>query len=306
MRFLKLLFILTFSGVLLNSCTATFDEDIRDNEIILEALGGGYDLWYVDYHKTIGQPKIPFLSRAFTLSFVNGVLYANNNIAAVGFTGNGLGIAVGSYNTFSGVLETRHDIDGRYDFELTAVSPNEIRLYNYRNNVTYFLIGYQRQTFDYDKLFYDNIEYFLQEYEIWEKQNTVGGVFNAFDAESYLQFTPENAPTFYSSKDAFGTKIEDIYWNYVEGYEIFDLIGFDDLKIIRLNYCGGFTEDFELSIISDEQLQLYSLRSESTYIFKGIGFLQYLKEGNIKASFKNATRERLKVNRKNKNRRVLK
>ena len=35
-----------------------------------------------------------------------------------------------------------------------------------------FLNGYQRTTFDYDFVFYDNIHYFLQEYEAWEKTYT--------------------------------------------------------------------------------------------------------------------------------------
>ena len=173
MKFLKLLII---AGVLLSSCSTVFEDDFREQEISLEQVVSNYDLWYVDYHRTIGNGDIPFLSRAFTLSFLNGILYANNNIADIGFTGNGLGIDVGSYNTFSGVLETIHDLDGSNDFEVTVTSSNEIRLYNYRQNVTYFLIGYQTNTFDYDQLFYENIEYFLQEYDAWGKTLTEGGV----------------------------------------------------------------------------------------------------------------------------------
>ena len=43
--------------------------------------------------------------------------------------------------------------------------------------------------FDYDFVFYDNIHYFLQEYEAWEKTFTSEiGAINEFDNENYLQF----------------------------------------------------------------------------------------------------------------------
>ncbi len=68
----------------------------------LEEVVAAYDLWYIDYHKTTGTGDIPFLSKAFTVSFLNGQMYANNNIADIGITGNGLGINVGNYDTFNG------------------------------------------------------------------------------------------------------------------------------------------------------------------------------------------------------------
>jgi hypothetical protein len=265
MKFLKLLFIII--GVLLSSCSTVFEDDFREQEIFLEQVVSNYDLWYVDYHRTIGNGDIPFVSRAFTLSFLNGILYANNNIADIGFTGNGFGINVGTYNTFSGVLETIHNLDGSNDFEVTVTSSNEIRLYNYRQNVTYFLIGYQTNTFDYDQLFYENIEYFLQEYDAWEKTLTEGGVVNPFDEENYLGFTSENITTFYSSQDNFGTQVVDINWSYVGGYEVYDVVGFQNLKILTLNYDSGDVEEFELSIVNDGKIRLYNLDSETTYDF---------------------------------------
>ncbi|AUC85655.1 hypothetical protein CW731_10315 [Polaribacter sp. ALD11] len=310
MKSLKLLFTFIITGALLGSCNTVFEDDFRDNEISLEEVVSGYDLWYVDYHRTIGNGEIPFVTKAFTMSFLNGTLYANNNIADIGVTGNGLGIDVGSYNTFSGVLETNHDLDGRNDFEVTVTSNNEIRLYNYRQNVTYFLIGYQTNTFDYDKLFYENIEYFLQEYAAWEKLSTTGGVPNAFDDENYLQFTPENITTFYSSQDNFGTQIANINWSYVGGYEVFDVAGYKDLKILTLNYDGGDIEEFELSVINDGKIHLYNVDSETTYDFKGRGFVQYLKSEKTKKSAKstvrNSDRKRTKIERKTKVRRNLK
>lgn len=306
MKSLKLLFAILITGALFSSCSSVFQDDFR-NEISLEEVVSGYDLWYVDYHRTIGNRDVPYVSKAFTLSFLNGVLYANNNIADIGFTGNGLGVDVGTYDTFTGLLETRHDLDGRNDFEVSIISNNEISLYNYRQNVTYFLVGYQVNTFDYDKLFYENIEYFLQEYAAWGKTSTTGGVINAFDDENYLQFTPENITTFYSSQDPFGTQIANIKWSYVGGYEIFDVTGYEDLKILTLNYDGGDIEEFELSVINDGEIELYNLNSETVYRFEGRGFVQYLKgEKSAKKAkniVRNADRKRTKVVRKIKERR---
>ena len=305
MKFLKLLFIII--GVLLSSCSTVFEDDFREQEISLEQVVSNYDLWYVDYHRTIGNGDIPFVSRAFTLSFLNGILYANNNIADIGFTGNGFGINVGTYNTFSGVLETIHNLDGSNDFEVTVTSSNEIRLYNYRQNITYFLIGYQTNTFDYDQLFYENIEYFLQEYDAWEKTLTEGGAVNPFDEENYLGFTSENITTFYSSQDNFGTQVADINWSYVGGYEVYDVLGFQNLKILTLNYDGGDVEEFELSVVNDGKIRLYNLDSETTYDFEGIGYIQYLKgdtpKKSRKAAVKNSDRKRTKVKRQTKKRR---
>ena len=310
MKSLKLLFILSITVVLFSSCNTGHEDNFIGNEISLEDVVSGYDLWYVDYHKTIGNRDIPYVSQAFTVSFLNGILYANNNIADIGFTGNGLGIDVGTYDTFSGVLKTRHDLDGSNDFEVTVTSPNEIRLYNYRQNITYFLIGYQTSTFDYDKLFYENIEYFLQEYIAWEKINTVGGAPNAFNAKNYLQFTPENITTFYSSQDNFGTQIDVLEWSYVGGYEVFDVFGFENLKILTLNYDDGALEEFELSIINDGTIRLYNLNSETTYDFEGRGFIQYLKgettNKRAKAIVRNENRKRTKIERKKKHKRNLK
>jgi hypothetical protein len=310
MKSLKLLFIFSTIGVLFSACNTAHENDFRGNEISLEEVLTGYDLWYVDYHRTIGNRDIPFVSKAFTLSFFKGILYANNNIVDVGFTGSGLGIDVGTYDTFSGFLETRHDADGRHDFEVTVISSNELRLYNYRQNVTYFLIGYQTNTFDYDRLFYENIEYFLQEYDAWEKTVTAGGVANAFDEENYLQFTPEDITTFYSSKDVFGTQFADINWSYVGGYEVFDLVDFENLKIITLHYDGGDIEEFELSVVNDGKIRLFNLNSETTYEFEGRGFIQYLKGEKInktaKSRINNSNRKRTKVKREIKKRRNLK
>ncbi|WP_439130785.1 hypothetical protein [Polaribacter sp.] len=310
MKTLKLLFTIIITGSLLSSCTVYNDGFVDDYPLTLEEVVSGYDLWYVDYHRTTGTGDVPYVSRAFTLSFINGVLFANNNIVDIGRTGNGFGIDVGTYNAFNGFLETNHDVDGFNDFEVDIISNNEIRLYNVRENVAYYLIGYSLSNFDYDKLFYENIEYFLQEYEAWEKIKAVGGTENPFDSENYLGFTPENITTFYSSQDDFGTQIANINWDYVGGYEIFDVNGFEDLKILTLNYDGGDIEEFELSVINDGRISLYHINSDTTYDFGGRGFIQYLKgEKNVKTAkelVRNNNRKRTKIQRKTKNRRNLK
>jgi hypothetical protein len=307
MKTLKLLLAIFITGTLLSSCSSNSFENYQPT---LEDVVSGYDVWYVDYHRTSGSGDIPFVSRAFTLSFINGILYANNNIVDIGRTGNGLGIDVGTYDTFNGLLETNHDLDGINDFEVTILSDNEIRIYNFRQNVNYYLIGYNTDNFNYDQLFYENIEYFLQEYIAWEKVDAVGGTPNAFDDENYLQFTPDNITTFYSSQDNIGTKVDFDIWDYVGAYEIFDVTGYEDLKILTLNYDGGDIEEFELSVIDDGHISLYHINSDTTYDFSGRGFLQYLKDEKTVKSAKdlvrNNNRKRTKIERKTKIRRNLK
>ena len=297
MRTLKLQFLTILSGLLLGSCTIFVDDTIEDT-VSLDELIASYDLWYVDIHRTSGTGNVPFVSRAFTLSFVNGILYANNNISGIGFTGNGLGFRR-KLGTFGDVLETFHDIDGIHDFIVTQLSSNEIRIFDSFANVSYYLIGYQRENFDYNMLFYDNIEYFLQEFDAWERTgiNSVNPII--FDDEHYLQFTPENNTTFYSSQDDFGINIADILWDYTGTYEVFDVLGFDDLKILTLNYDSGDTEEFELSVLNDEKIRLFHLVSETTYDFNGRGFIQFKNnQEKVQSRVRNSGRKRTKITRK--------
>ncbi len=283
MKTIKLLLILATSGILFNSCTVIVD-DVFDNSISLEELMTSYDLWYVDYHRTSGTGDVPFMSKAFTISFLNGRFHANNNIADIGITGNGLGIVVGSYFTNRGLLEIHHDVDGRHDFDVIQVSPNEIRIYDSYQNVSYYLVGYQRNRFDYDMLFYENIEYFLQEYIAWERISIGNsGPPAVFDDENYLQFTPENNTTFYSSHDASGTNIDAISWDFTGSYQVYDVQGYQDLKILTLNYDSGDTEEFELSVINDGRVRLFNVVSGTTYDFSGRGFIRFLR-GEKKAA----------------------
>lgn len=305
MKSVQLLFISFFTVLTFSSCTVITD-DFVDDGYSLELMMSAYDVWYVDYHRTTGTGDIPFVSRAFTLSFFNGNLYANNNITDIGRTGNGLGILVGSYNTFGGFLEMNHVLDGRYSFNVVQLSLNEIRIYDSYENVSYYLVGYQRSTFDYDRLFYDNIEYFLQEYEAWENTATSGGTANPFDLENYLQFTPENNTTFYASHDPVGTNLNNILWDFSGSYEVFDVQGYDDLKVLTLYYDGGDTEEFELSVVNDSAVWLYHYDSQTTYQFTGRGFIQYLKGTNQTTTVRNSGRKRTKIVRKTIERRHLK
>lgn len=303
MKRVKLLLLTLVTSITLTSCV------VQDTDFSLNEYISSYDLWYIDYHRTTGSGDVSFLSKAFTVSFLNGTMYANNNIVDVGHTGNGLGVAVGDYVPRGTVLETYHDLDGNYNFEVVQLADDEIRIDDLSQNVSYYLIGYQRNNFNYDKLFNDNIEYFLQEYIAWERTEESGGTPNAFDHEHFLQFTPENDVTFYSSHDTFGTNIDYINWDYEGGYQIDNISGFNNLKLLTLNYDGGDTEEFELSVINDERVQLFHLSSETTYTFSGRGFVQYLKNENksiTKSTVRNSNRKRTKIQRKTVDRKYLK
>lgn len=302
MKKIKLFLIIMVSGIFFSSCSIIID-DTLDNTITLEELVSSYDLWYVDIHRTSGNGDIPFVSMAFTLSFLNGNMYANNNIVDVGYTGNGLGILVGSYNTYGGFLETFHDIDGRHNFEVVQLSLNEIRIYDTFQDLSYVLVGYQRNNFDYDMLFYDNIEYFLQEYNAWEQMAiSATGAINPFDEEHYLQFTSQNIPIFYSSLDPLGLDLDQLSWDFIGDYEIFDVVGYQDLKILTLNYDIGYTKEFELRVLNDQRIELFHLDSQTTYEFSGRGFIQLKREGANSAisSVENQGKKRKKRIRKTK------
>ena len=298
MKALKLLTGILLTITLLNSCVVAVDN--YDDSISLEQLVTSYDLWYVDFNKTTGNGDVAFLSKAFTVSFQNGRLLANNNLVGLGTIGNGLGLQVGYYDTVNGVLEIDHNLDGFIDLEVVQISNDEIKLRDTFTNTSYYLIGYQKSNFDYDLVFYDNIEYFLQEYIAWEKTYTSQeGALNEFDNETFLQFTPENVTTFRSSQDEFGTNIDFINWDFVGGYEIFDVDGFDDVKILTLDYDFFDNEEFELSVINDGEIDLFHVSSGTTYTFKGRSNIQFKN-----ASKKGTDRKRFKVDRKTKKRQL--
>ena len=279
----RLLFTALIALVLFSSCdTDSYINDYNDQ------LSGGEilesrDLWYIDFNRTIGMEEVPFLSKAFTISFRNGHMIANNNLVGLGYTGGGLGINIGHYDyNHSNYVNTYHVLDNYYEFEIIPISSNSIKIYIPAINTVYFLNGYDKYEFDYDQVFYDNVHYFLQEYQAWEKVDTYGGNANIFDDENYLTFIPDASGDYFkSSQDNFGTNIASIYWDYIGDYEIYNMstIATKDLRLI---YDIGANEEFDLSIPDDAHIELYHIASGTTYRFKGVGFIQYMRQEIIR------------------------
>ena len=284
MKTLKLLSGFVLTTLLLTSC---YHEDVYvDNynptpTVTLNEVLNSHELWYVDINQTIGYGETPFLQKAFTVSFRNGILYANNNLVGIGSQGGGFGISVGFYDAYDMILDVDHDLDGFSTFDVYQIDNNTIELYNPYNDTSYFLHGYQRSTFDYDYVFYDNIHYFMQEYEAWEKTYTSDyGALNEFDNENFMQFLAGgNDATFRSSQDVIGTHPDDLYWDYTGIYGIGDVSGDMYLKTLTLDYDYFDNEIFELSVIDDRTIELFHNASGTLYEFKGRGYIQFLKTG---------------------------
>lgn len=298
MRAIKLLPIWVLLGIMFSSCyTEVFIDDdiIVDSPLNTEVLLGSYDLWYVDINASTGSGEVPFLQQAFTITFDRGILLANNNLVGLGKTGNGLGISVGYYDALNGAVEIDHDVDGLWLFEIFVVNGNTIELYNNRTNTSYILEGYQRNNFDYDSVFYDNIQYFLQEYTLWEKVFTSEeGALNDFDEETYLQFTPlAGGGIFRSSIDPPGIPINQVQWDYEGEYQVFDVRNDQTLKTLTLDYDFLGNDYFELYIPNDNTIELYHPDSGTLYEFRGRGFQQYLK--SAKDTGKKRTKQELPV-----------
>ena len=278
----KLLLGLILAGTLVTSC---YTEVIIEDDIVaapifnVEQALQSHDLWYVDINETRGNGEIPFLQRAFTISFKNGRLYANNNIVGIGKTGNGFGITVGYYDALRGAVEMDHDVDGTWLLEVYDSGNNTLELYAPALDTSYFLNGYQLNEFDYDRVFYENLDYFLQEYEAWEKVFTSQeGEINEFDDENYLQFLSDGSNnSFRSSADPNGTALGDLIWDYEGNYSVYDTETDEMLKTLTLDYSFLDNDYFELYVINDSTIELYHPDSETIYEFKGRRFIQQLK-----------------------------
>ncbi len=296
MKTIKITFLLLLTAFTFSSCVVT-ESDYDNNNITLNELLQSSDLWYIDYNQTTGSNDTRFMSLAFTLSFENGKIYANNNLVGLGSVGSGYGDQIGFYSTNGDVLTIDHDLDGYIDFEVYQVSNNRIKFADLDRNVTYTLIPYSVNNFDYTKIFNDNIEYFLQEYVAWEKTGTFDGNQNDFDNENFLAFIPQHVSTFKSSQDLTGTTITNLLWDFQGDYQIFDVQGTDTLKVLTLNYNGTDTEEFELSVLNDGKIELYHISSETYYEFNGRENIIY-KKGNSEVT--KTPRKRYKVKRKTK------
>lgn len=279
MKTIKLLLGFSLATTLLTACYT--DSIYNEPSISLNQLLGSYDLWYVDINQTMGYGETPFLQIAFTLSFNHGVLYANNNLVGFGplGQGNGYGIDVGEYDTYDMILNVYHDLDGYQSFDVYQIDYNTIELYNPFDDTSYFLHGYQKSEFDYDFVFYDNIHYFLQEYEAWEKTYvSKTGVLNEFDHENYLQFLAGgNDFEFRSSQDVRTNSIHTIYWDYTGLYTVGNIKNNTHLKTLTLDYDYFDNEFFELRVINDQRIELYHPSSGTTYEFTGRGYIQYMR-----------------------------
>lgn len=285
MKTIKLLLSFALTATLFTSCyTEVIVDDFNEPGININQLLGSYELWYVDINATQGYGETPFLQKAFTMSFRNGVVYANNNIVGFGDSGNGFGIDVGEYDAYDMVLDVFHDIDGFETFDIYQLDNNTIELYNPNNDTSYFLDGYQRNNFDYDFVFYDNIHYFLQEYEAWEKVYTSEfGAINEFDNENYLQFLAGgNDSEFKSSQDPSGINVNNLIWDYTGIYGVSNVNNNMYLKTLTLDYDFFDNEYFELSVINDRKIELFHPSSETVYEFVGRGYIQYLKTSDTK------------------------
>ena len=280
----KLLFGILFIGLLASSC---YTEVIVEDDLITEPpintalVLESHDLWYVDINETRGNGEVPFLQRAFTISFDRGIVYANNNLSGLGKTGNGFGNDVGAYATYSGQVEIDHDMYGLWILEVFALDNNTLELYDPRSDISYILEGYQRNNFNYDMVFYDNIHYFLQEYQVWEKTYTSEvGALNEFDEENYLQFFADGNGYFRSSVDAQGIPLTNIQWDYEGDYEVYDVADDTSLKTLTLDYDFLGNHYFELYVINDSTIELYHVSSGTVYEFTGRGYIQYLKSSD--------------------------
>ena len=300
MKTIKLLLAFALTATLFTSCYTEVNQFDDEPTISLNQLLNSYEIWYVDINKTEGYGTTPFLQKAFTMSFKNGSVYANNNIVGLGNTGNGLGIKIGNYDAYDMILDVFHLVDGFETFDIYQINSNTIELYNPNNDTSYFLEGYQRNNFDYDFVFYDNIHYFLQEYNAWEKTYTSDfGALNDFDNENYLQFlSGGNDSEFRSSQDATGKNVNNLYWDYTGVYGVGKITGNLKLKTLTLDYDFFNNEHFELSVINDKKIELYHPASKTVYEFTGRGYIQYLKTANTKE--KAATTEKLRKQRKDK------
>lgn len=245
--------------------------------VTLSNLLSDYELWYVDVNQSNANGEIPFMQIAFTLSFEYGTLYANNNLVGIGDQGYGLGIDVGYYNTNGFDLIISHDLDGNNRFEVTQLNYNTVELFNRVTGSYYTLIGYQRDTFDYNALFYDNIHYFVQEYVTWEKTYTSQeGAINEFDNENFVAFLPGGGDgNFKSSQDQNGTNPNNIFYDYTGIYNVDDVTGNRYLKFLTLDYDFLGNEYFEMSVINDRTISLYHPNSGTTYEFTGRGYIQF-------------------------------
>lgn len=292
--------ILLLVSLVLSSCKWEYrDDTFAEHSMRLSDLLQSYDLWYVDIDQTTGTGDVGFVSRAFTMSFMpNHEVYANNNMAGFGYTGNGYGISIGTYRVYNrdGILSITDDIAGTYDFIVNQIDQYTISLTNLSENVTYFLVGYQQSEFDYDAVFYDNVAYFLQEYEAWTKYYAdLVSPSEPFVSENHLQFyVSGNRNSFASSETPVNVPVSQIYWDYTGDYEVLNTSN-QNRKELRLYYdINNDREEFILIIIDDQHIRLKNILTGNIYKLEGRGYIQYRPAAKrlIRSKYKNLLRQR--------------
>jgi len=279
---MKKLTIILLTVLSITACNRTYREDDWQDtrQIDLTDLVQSYDLWYVDIERTEGPGNISFMSKAFTMSFMpNYEVFANNNIVGLGISGNGYGISTGTYQVYDSehIISINDDIDGIYDFEVVQISRNEIKLINRSENVSYYLTGYQKADFDYDALFYDNITYFLQEYETWSKTFAdIVSPSEPFVNENHLTFYVEgNDNVFESSESPVNIPIGQIFWDYTGSYEVLNTYQNNHKDLILYYDIDNSREKFLLTIVDDQHIRLQNTVTDNIYEFEGHGYIQY-------------------------------
>ncbi len=278
----KTLTILILLALSLSSCNWSYrdDEDAYNSRANLTDLLQSYNLWYVDIDRATGPGNVSFMSKAFTMSFMPDYeVFANDNMVGLGQTGNGFGIRIGTYQVYNrnGILSIVDDLAGQYDFEVRQLNQNEISLYNRAEDVTYILVGYQKSNFDYDKLFYNNVTYFLQEYQAWSKVFAdVVSPSEPFVLENHLTFYVDgNTNVFESSESDPNLPLASIYWDYTGTYEVLNTSYQDEKDLVLYYDLNNSREKFALSIIDDQTIELHNLVTDNIYRFEGRGYIQY-------------------------------
>ncbi|MFK8269417.1 nicotinic acid mononucleotide adenyltransferase [Capnocytophaga cynodegmi] len=267
----RLLFFGFIVVLFLNSCSV---RDEYDNEqLTLYDFLHSYDLWFVNVDATRGSGRIPFLQKAFTITFDRNTLLANNNLVGIGSIGRGYGRVIGNFFTTDMYLTFHHDRDGSYRFKIVQVSPNQIDLYDVDSNSVYRLEGYYKRDFNYDRLFFENMRYFLQEYNFWEKTYTSReGAANPFDNENFIKFYSLNGDYFFETSE-HPNHITPLFRGL---YNIENIRNTNNVKILNLNYRNE-TESFEIRILNDSEIELYHINSRTTYRFRGVQNIVYKK-----------------------------
>ncbi len=107
--------------------------------VSLNQLLNSYELWCVDINQTRGLGEVPFLQIAFTVSFIDGEIFANNNLVGFGNEGNGFGVSIGTYDAYNMILDVNHVRDGFDSFDVYQIHNNTIAVYNPLTDTSYFL-----------------------------------------------------------------------------------------------------------------------------------------------------------------------